>query len=315
VRSKSSQNKSKPKLKTKSKSTTSFAISNPHKIFWPEDGYTKGDLAQFYTEVFPWLQPYVRDRILTMERCPDGMQGQCFYQKEMPKGMPPGTPSKRIVTKSGNRSSTNYVVGGSLETQIALVNFGCIPIHVTGSRAKTFPKPDWVCFDLDPMSGSFQDAARASVYVKKVLDELRLVSFAKTSGSRGLHIFVPVAIGPTADEALKFAEKLAAMVARAYPKELTVEHSIAARGDRVYVDPFRNGAVQTVVSPYSVRRKPHAPVSTPLEWSEVGRIKDPATFNIKNFAKRLKQSDPWADFFLQKQSLRAALSGLERLAR
>jgi bifunctional non-homologous end joining protein LigD len=297
------------------KSKSKFAISNPDKVFWPQEGYTKADLAAFYAEVFPWLQLYVRDRILTMERCPDGMQGQCFYQKEMPKGMPPGTPSKRIATKTGNRSSTNYVVGGSLETQIALVNFGCIPIHVTGSRAKTFPKPDWVCFDLDPMSGSFQDAARASVYVKKALDELHLISFAKTSGSRGLHIFIPITTGPTADDVLKFAEKLVGMLAKAHPKELTVEHSIAARGDRVYLDPFRNGAVQTVVAPYSVRRRPHAPVSTPLDWAEVGRLKDPASFDIKNFAKRLKKKDPWADFFRKKQSIRSALTGLERLAR
>lgn len=297
------------------KSKSKFAISNPDKVFWPQEGYTKADLAAFYAGVFPWLQPYVRDRVLTMERCPDGMQGQCFYQKEMPKGMPPGTPSKRIATKTGNRSSTNYVVGGSLETQIALVNFGCIPIHVTGSRAKTFPKPDWICFDLDPMSGSFQDAARASVYVKKALDELHLISFAKTSGSRGLHIFIPITTGPTADDVLKFAEKLVGMLAKAHPKELTVEHSIAARGDRVYLDPFRNGAVQTVVAPYSVRRRPHAPVSTPLDWAEVGRLKDPASFNIKNFAKRLKKKDPWADFFRKKQSIRSALTGLERLAR
>jgi bifunctional non-homologous end joining protein LigD len=298
-----------------SKGEPNLTISNPDKIFWPEEGYTKADLATFYKDVFPWLQPYVRDRILTLERCPDGMQGQCFYQKEMPKGMPPGTPTKRIATKSGSRASTNYVVGGSLETQIALVNLGCIPIHVTGSRAKTFPKPDWICFDLDPMSESFQDAASASVYVKKALEELHVVSFAKTSGSRGLHIFVPIATGPTADEVLKFAEKLVSMLAKMYPKELTVEHSIAARGDRVYLDPFRNGSVQTVVAPYSVRRKPHAPVSTPLEWAEVRTLKDPATFNIKDFAKRLKKKDPWADFFRRKQSLRAALSGLDRLAR
>src|SRR5271154_7007396 len=298
-----------------SKDKPNLKLSNPDKVFWPEEGYTKRDLARFYAHVFPSLQPYVRDRILTLERCPDGMEGQCFYQKEMPKGMPPGTPSKRIATKTGNRPSTNYVVGGSLETQIALVNLGCIPIHVTGSRAKTFPKPDWVCFDLDPVTGSFQDAARASVYVKKALDELHLVSFAKTSGSRGLHIFVPIATGPVADDVLKFAEKLVSMVANAHPKELTVEHSIAARGDRVYLDPFRNGSVQTVVAPYSVRRKPHAQVSTPLDWAEVARLKDPATFNIKNFAKRLTKKDPWADFFRQQQSLRSAARELERLAR
>ena len=288
-------------------------ISNPDKIFWPEDGYTKGDLATFYTDVFPWLQPYVKDRILTMERCPDGMQGQCFYQKEMPKGMPAGTPSKRIATTSGSRPSTNYVVGGSLETQIALVNLGCIPVHVAGSRAKTFPKPDWVCFDIDPSSGSFQDAARASKYVKDALDELKLVSFPKTSGSRGLHIFVPIKVELNADDVLQFAEQICKLVAKVNPKELTTEHSIAARGDRVYLDPFRNGSVQTVVTPYSVRRKPHAPVSTPLEWSEVAGIKDPAKFNIKNLASRLKKKDPWADFFEQRQSLKAAVKQLDRL--
>jgi bifunctional non-homologous end joining protein LigD len=288
-------------------------ISNPDKVFWPEEGYTKGDLAAFYTEVFSSLQPYVKDRILTMERCPDGMQGQCFYQKEMPKGMPAGTPSKRIATSSGSRPSTNYAVGGSLETQIAMVNLGCIPIHVTGSRAKTFPKPDWVCFDIDPSSGSFQDAARAAKYVKDALDELKLTSFPKTSGSRGLHIFVPIKVELNADAVLQFAEKVCALVAKANPKELTTEHSIAARGDRVYLDPFRNGSVQTVVTPYSVRRRPHAPVSTPLEWSEVASVKDPAKFNIKNFANRLKKKDPWADFFKLRQSLRTAISRLNRL--
>jgi bifunctional non-homologous end joining protein LigD len=248
-----------------------------------------------------------------MERCPDGMKGECFYQKEMPKGMPPGTLTKRLPNKGGSRPFTNYVVGGSLQTQLALVNLGCIPVHVTGSRAETFPKPDWVCLDIDPMSGSFQNAARASLLVKKFTDELRLVSFPKTSGSRGVHIFIPIKLGPTADEVLAFAEKLVALAAKSYPKELTVEHRIADRGDRVYLDPFRNGAVQTVVTPYSVRRKPHAPVSTPLDWAEVARIKDPAEFNIKTFSKRLKKKDPWADFFSRRQSLQPALKQLARL--
>jgi bifunctional non-homologous end joining protein LigD len=299
-------------MRSSSKNST-FRISHPEKIFWPEEGFTKRDLANFYEQVFPRLQPYVRGRILTMERCPDGMKGDCFYQKEMPKGMPAGTPTKHLPNKGGSREYTNYVVGGSLETQIALVNLGCIPVHVTGSRAKTFPKPDWVCLDIDPMTGSFQDAARASLLVKKVLDELRLTSFPKTSGSRGVHIFIPIRMGPSADEVLSFAEKLVKIVAKWHPEELTVAHSIAARGKRVYLDPFRNGSVQTVVAPYSVRRKPHAPVSTPLEWMELGRIKDPAEFNIKSFAKRLKKKDPWAGFFSRRQSLQWAAKQLDRL--
>lgn len=286
-------------------------VSNPDKVFWPEDGYTKLNLINFYHDIFPVLRPYVKDRILTMERCPDGMLGQCFYQKEKPASMPPGTPIKAITSERGPRKVTNYIVGGALDTQLALVNLGCIPIHVSGSRAATFPKPDWVCLDIDPMSGKFADAVNASLLVKEVLDVLDLLSFPKTSGSRGMHVFIPIRIGPTADEVLKFTEKLFARLAAARPKELTVEHSIAARGSRVYLDPFRNGSLQTVVSPFSVRRKPHAPVSTPLNWSEVKPSLDPASFNLGTFQSRLKKKDPWADFFKSRQNLQTAMKRLK----
>ncbi len=293
--------------------TSTVEVSHPEKVFWPDEGYTKRDLADFYQEVFPLLRTYVADRILTLERCPNGLRGQCFYQKEKPASMPPDTPTKRIRNASGPRKSTNYVVGGSLKTQIALVNLGCIPVHVTGSRAKTFPRPDWVCFDLDPSSGQFADAARAGRYLKEALDALKLLSFPKTSGSRGLHVFVPVRVGPTADEVLKFSQEVVARVASSHPNELTVEHSIAARGRRVYLDAFRNGSVQTVVAPYSVRRKPHAPVSTPLDWSDVKPSLDPSTFNLGNFRRRLRARDPWAEFFNSRQTLKTAMARLRNL--
>ena len=297
----------------KSPADTGPKLSHPDKIFWPAEGYTKSDLATFYRDVFDLLGPYVKDRILTLERCPDGMSGQCFYQKEMPKGMPPATPSKEIANDTGPRKSTRYVVGGSLATQLALVNLGCIPVHVTGSRASTFPNPDWVSIDLDPGSGKFGDAAAAGLLVKEVLDALELISFPKTSGSRGMHIFIPIRVGPSATEVLKFAEQLLAKVAADHPQQLTVEHSIAARGDRVYLDAMRNGSVQTVVSPYSVRRKPHAPVSTPLHWSEVKTSLDPAKFNIGNFTARMKKKDPWADFFKSRQSFRKMGDRLKKI--
>ena len=216
--------------------------SNPDKIFWPDEGYTKLDLAEFYASVFTELSPYVKDHLLTLERCPDGMHGGCFYQKEKPKGMPTGTPSKRIRNETGKREFTNYIVGGSLETQLALVNLGCIAVHVMAGRASSPRKPGWVCFDLDPQSGKFADAARAALAVKKGLDDLKLRSFVKTSGSRGAHVFVPIRTGPDADDVLSFAEAFAARVAAENPKELTVEHSIAARGNKVYVDPFVGSA-------------------------------------------------------------------------
>jgi bifunctional non-homologous end joining protein LigD len=295
--------------------TLPIKVSNPEKVFWPEEGYTKLDLVTFYRDVFPALRPYVNDRILTLERCPDGMGGACFYQKQKPEGMPAGTPTKRIanVRGSSSRKATDYVVGGSLATQLALANLGCIPVHVSGSRAKTFPKPDWVCFDLDPQSGKFADAAKAGLLAKAVLDDLDLVTFPKTSGSRGLHIFVPIRVGPEADEVLKFAEEFVARLAAAYPKQLTVAHAIADRDTRVYLDAFRNGSVQTVVSPYSVRRKPHAPVSTPLDWSEVKPSLNPSSFNIGNFSARLKKKDPWGNFFDSRQALKPAVARLKQL--
>jgi bifunctional non-homologous end joining protein LigD len=285
-------------------------ITHPDKIFWPDEGYTKLDLARFYESVFPMLRPYVQDHLLTLERCPDGMRGECFYQKEKPKGMPPGAPSKAIRHKTG---ITNYVVGGTLETQLALVNFGCIAVHVMAGSADLPRQPHWICFDLDPQSGEFQDAARAALRVKEALDRLRLASFAKTSGSRGMHVFVPLRRGPDANDVLAFAREFCERLAAAYPRELTVEHAIEARGDRVYLDPFRNAFGQTVVTPFSVRRRPKAPVSTPLEWSEVTPKLDPANFNIGNFDERLRGADPWADFFRARQALNAAAKALGKI--
>jgi len=288
-------------------------ISHADKIFWPSGGYTKLDLAEYYAAIFSNLRPYVDDHILSLERCPDGMRGRCFFQKEKPKSMPPGTPTKRIRHAGGSSESTNYVVGGSLETQLALVNLGCLAVHVMAGRASAPRKPDWLCFDLDPSSGKFADAARAALKVKAGLDALKLDSYAKTSGSRGIHVFVPLRSGPDADEVLGFARTFVARVAASNPKELTVEHSIAARGQRVYLDAFRNGFGQTVVAPYSVRRREKAPFSAPLAWPEVKTNLDPATFNLGNFRKRLKAKDPWADFFRNRQSLKDAAPSLRNL--
>jgi bifunctional non-homologous end joining protein LigD len=288
-------------------------ISHPDKVFWPEQGYTKQDLADYYSAIFPKLLPYVQDRMLTLERCPDGMLGECFFQKQKPKGMPRGTPSKRLEHIGGAGKFTDYVVAGSLATQLALVNLGCIAVHVMASRASSPRQPDWICIDIDPESGLFADAARAALHVKSALDVLKLLSFPKTSGSRGLHVFVPIRVGPDADEVLAFAETFVARVASAHPNALTVEHSRAARRGRVYLDPFRNGFGQTVVAPYSVRRRERAPISTPLDWSEVTPALVPADFNLGNCAPRFARSDPWSGFFENRQALNEAAQLLNRL--
>ena len=306
-------------MKAKPKKTTASAkgaaelpvkVSNPDKVFWPDEGYTKLDLVRFYDFVFPKLKPYVDERLLSLKRCPNGMLGSCFFQKEKPDSMPADTPTKRIEHENGVR---NYVVGGKKETQLALANLGCIAVHVWGSRAPKPRQPDWLCFDLDPDSGKFADAAIAGQKVKAALDALRLTSFAKTSGKKGLHIFVPIRVGPDADEVKWFAEVLGSKLSAAYPTEMTMEGSIAKRKGRVYLDPFRNGFAQTVVSPFCVRRHPRAPVSTPLEWSEVVPKLDPGVFNLKTFAKRLEKPDPWADFWKARQDLKPAMKALKKL--
>ena len=205
------------------------AISNPEKVFWPEGGYTKFDLAEYYAALFPKLAPFVKDRMLTLERCPDGMNGQCFYVKEIPRGMPPDTPTKKIETPQGKRKAVTFVVGGALETQLALVNLGCIAVHVMGGRASAPRQSDWVCFDLDPTSGKFADAARAAILVKEALDALKLDSFPKTSGCRGMHVFIPIRTGPDASEVLAFAEEVVARVAAARSGSLKEKKSKIGR--------------------------------------------------------------------------------------
>ncbi len=291
----------------------SIAVSHPDKVFWPAEGYTKLDLVEYYQAIFSKLSPYVKDRVLAMERCPDGMGGECFFQKQVPKDMPPGTPTKRIAHETEAGAFTDYVVGGSLLTQLTLANMGCIAVHVMAGRASAPRQPDWVCFDIDPPSGQFADAARAGLHVKAILDALDLVSYAKTSGSRGMHILAPLRRGPDASDVLAFAEAVGARVAAAHPDELTVEHSLAARGGRVYLDPFRNAFGQTVVAPYSVRHREKAPISTPLHWSEVKAALVPSDFNIGNFAQRLARPDPWSGFFAHRQSLTKASRLLGRL--
>jgi bifunctional non-homologous end joining protein LigD len=272
-------------------------ITHPDKVFWPDQGYTKLDLARYYDAAFARLRPYVDDRLLSLERCPDGMLGQCFYQKAAPKGL---TPTQRIHHQ--NRD-VDYVVGGSKDTQLALVNLGCIPVHVWASRAGHPQQPDWMVFDLDPTSGKFADAAEAGLLIKTALDELGLASFPKTSGSRGLHVFVPLKLGPTYDDVLPFSKDICERLAAQHPMELTVEQRIEARGQRVYLDPFRNTFGGTVVAPYSMRRREKAPFSMPLHWSDVKPALDPSDFNLGNYKEVLAGPDPWKDFFKSRQAL------------
>jgi bifunctional non-homologous end joining protein LigD len=284
------------------------SISNPGKVWWPDEGITKLEIARFYDAVWPLLASWLRDRPLTAERCPEGMAGSCFYQKNFAEDRQPvDAPRLRLRAESTGRD-VRYIVGGSRATQAAMVNLGCIAIHVMSSRASKMREVDWVAFDLDPTSGEFADAARAGLELRSLLDEMGVVSYPKTSGSRGLHVFVPVRAGVSQATAVSFAANVGQELARRDPALVTIEHTKSRRGGRVFADSFRNGFTQTIVSPYSVRRRAHAPVSTPLAWDEVSTKLDPSSLNVRTLARRLAMRDPWADFWRRRQSIRGLVA-------
>src|SRR2546430_7054749 len=160
------------------------AISNPDKLWWPDEGITKADVARFYDGIWTHVAPWLRDRPLTAERCPDGMGGGCFYQKDFPEDRAPAGP-RLVLRATSTGKDVRYIVGGSRATLIGTVNLGCIAIHVMGTRASRMEEVDWLAFDMDPQTSEFADAASAGLALRKVLDEGGLVSYPQTSGSRG----------------------------------------------------------------------------------------------------------------------------------
>lgn len=278
-------------------------ISNANKVWWPDEGITKGDIARFYHAISPLILPWMRERPLTAERCPDGMLGGCFYRKNFPEGnIPVDAPRLRLRAESTGKD-VNYLVGGNLEALLGLVRVGCISMHVMNSRVPSMREADWLAFDLDPSSGEFSDTIRAGLALKVILDEYGLVSYPKTSGSRGLHVFLPLRTGHTQEVVTSFAVRVGEELARREPELVTMEFSKKARGARVYADPFRNTYLQTIVTPYSVRRRPGATVSMPLAWEDVTARLDPRRYTIHTLERHVSSGDPWSDFKKRAQRL------------
>ena len=292
-----------------------ITVSNPDKVFWPDEGYTKLDLIEFYKYFPEAIAVCVKDRILTSERCPDGAWPANALSKGSAKGFAAGHYNSHSTQRQGQEKVTHYVVGArSQRNSLTKKNIWINRYSRHGRPRAVSAQTGLGVLRFRSANGKiFGCRARRFRLCERILDTLKLVSFCKTSGSRGLHVFVPIKVGPDADDVLNFAETFVKHLAVANPKELTTEHSIAARGNRVYLDPFRNGFGQTVVAPYSVRRKPKAPVSTPLDWSEVKQKLNPSEFNIGNLANRMKRADPWKDFFKNRQSLDKAIKALQKL--
>ena len=276
-------------------------ITNPAKPFWPDDGLTKLDLAQFYMRIAGQVLPWMKGRTVTMERCPEGIRKSCFYQKQAPANLPPDVPTVSIPAPSAGRN-INYIVGGTRRTLLTLVNLGCIAMHVTNSRVDQLDRPDWIAFDLDPADG-FASAARVALLLRAKLEDHGLEPYVKTSGGRGLHVFVPLRRGTPQDTVRAYASAIAREMAVENPRLVTVDARKAKRRAPVYLDVMRNAWGQTIVPPFSVRWRPRAPVSMPLDWDEVSPRLDPAVFNIKTAERRMRAKAPWSSFFSHRQTL------------
>ena len=261
-------------------------LTRLEKVFWPAEGYTKGDLLAYYEVVWPWLAPYLKDRPLVLTRYPDGIEGKSFYQKNAPDFTPDWVTRQEI-------EGTDYFICNELRTLLYVVNSGAIPLHVWHSRIQSLDRPDWLVLDLDPKQAPFAHVVQIARHIHDMLDELGAAHFVKTSGQDGLHVLLPLAAALDHDDTRRLAEVLARAVVADLPKIATITRPVAARGDRVYVDYLQNGRGKLIASIFSVRPRLHAPVSMPLEWKRVTARLDPTKFTIKTAPAQLARTgDP-----------------------
>jgi len=278
------------------------------KVFWPVEGYTKGDLLRYYEGIWPWLEPYLRDRPVVVTRHPDGIEGKSFYQKNAP-GFTPEWARRESI------DGTDYFVCDDLRTLLYAVNSGAIPLHVWSARCASIERPDWLILDLDPKQAPFRRVVELARHLHRMLGALGAAHFVKTSGQDGLHVMLPLGARLDHGEARALAEVLARVVASERPDLATVARPLAARGDKVYLDFLQNGRGKLIAAPFSVRPRPGAPVSMPLAWTQVTGRLDPARFHIGNAARRMARSgDPLAGVLGEPVDVEALLAALgERL--
>ena len=287
-------------------------FTNLQKVFWPAEGYTKGDLIRYYDSISPLLLPYLADRPLVLTRYPDGIAGKSFFQKDAPDFVPSWVRTERIYSKDAEREIDYFIVNDA-RTLSYVINLGTIPLHLWSARLRALDRPDWLILDLDPKGAPFTDVVKVAQALHRILDELELPSYVKTSGATGLHILLPLGARYSHEDTRTFARLLALLGVDTVPDIATIARPIQSRGGKVYVDFGQNGHGRTIVAPYSVRPLPGAPVSCPLRWSEVTASLDPARFTIVTLPKRFaKLADPLAPVFAGSIDMTAAIARLER---
>lgn len=280
-----------PEVEEPSPAVSAIKLTNLDKVFWPEEGYTKGDLIEYYRAIAPWMLPLLRDRPLILDRYPNGITGKSFFQKNAPEKAPP---QLRTLKLRSEEREIDYILCDDVDGLLYLVNLGAIPFHVWSSRVESIDRPDWCILDLDPKTAPFAHVVRIALAIRELSEEIGITPYIKTSGGSGLHVLLPMDGLLPHDGVRQFAELLAGVIVRRLPDIATTARSIPARRGRVYVDALQNGRGKLLAAPYCVRPRLGATVSTPLDWREVNGKLDVGAFTLKTVPERLRKrkSDP-----------------------
>ena len=303
-----------------------LSLSNLAKVLWPRDRYTKGDLIDYYRAVAPYALPHLRERPLTLQRYPNGIDGEAFFEKQMPRGMPDWVDRITIPTPGGTRSHVTFPMCNDAPSLVYVANLAAIVLHIWTSRAGALDEPDFVIFDLDPGERcTLKTLTTVALEVRDLLEAIGLKPLVKTTGGYGLHVVVPLASGYSYETAKIFAELVARRAAAELGEAATLARTIAKRPQTaVYIDFVQVGQGKTIVAPYSVRARDGAPVSTPLHWSEVealarrrGSVAPAdifATYTMATTPKRLeREGDLWGSKVWKKQRLEPAIAKAQKL--
>jgi bifunctional non-homologous end joining protein LigD len=286
-------------------------VTNADKVFWPDEGYTKGDLVAYYRAVAPFLLPYLQDRPLVLTRYPDGIDGKSFYQKDAPVYVPEWIRLEALWSE-GSEREIRYFVIESEEGLAYIANMAAIPLHVWSSRLQSLQQPDWCILDLDPKGAPFVQVVEVARAIHRICTKIELPHFVKTSGSTGLHILIPLGARYTHEQSRAMAELLANWVVKELPEIATVARQLDAREGKVYVDYLQNGHGRLLVAPYSVRPVAGAAVSMPLHWRQVTARLDMHRYNLRSVPTLLatQKADPFAGMLSESADLGDALNRL-----
>lgn len=265
-----------------------FAGTHLEKVYWPKDGYTKGDMLEYYEKIAPYILPHLKDRPVVLKRFPHGISGQSFFQKNV-EGAVPKFVKRVTIPAETVEKDVHYIVCDNVDTLMYLANLGSIELHPWNSRVKHLHHPDFLIFDLDPGESTTYDMViDVALKMREFLRGLGMESYPKTSGKKGIHLYIPLGARYTYDPVRNFAHGVSERMAKRHPGLVTATRGEEHRHGKVFIDYLRNSVGQTAIAPYCLRAIDGANVSTPLEWKEVKKGLRPEQFTMQTVLKRLK---------------------------